>query len=142
MQSIVKKENSSGSITVLELKIVLSNIAIPVTEIIEIINILPIDKIQLKRDIFILRSEDKMLNSIPFKQFVILFPPRNCKAPSKPPLWISTPVIPILYSKLEPDTSPKYDWAIIRSKIIPRVGTRRLKTILELIWRLFAGPGK
>ena len=95
-------EKSNGRITGLDKDDSLSIFIIPNIEIIEIINMLLIESIQLKINILISRLDEIIPISIPFKQFVILLPPRNWSAPSKPPLWISIPDIPMRYIRLEP----------------------------------------
>tara|TARA_B100000927_G_C16414866_1_gene448846 strand:+ start:826 stop:1047 length:222 start_codon:yes stop_codon:yes gene_type:complete len=72
--------------TVLEENISLLSLTIPIIEMIEMMNIEAIDKMQLKIIIFISRLDESSDKSTPSKQRVILFPPRNCTAPSKPPL--------------------------------------------------------
>ena len=71
----------------------------------EIIYILDIDKTQL----YISMESDKLFKLIfelKFtKQLVILLPPKNCKAPNKDPLWISSPEMPTLCKKDDPSTA-------------------------------------
>ena len=59
--------------------------------------------------IIIKRTTDKLFKLIfelKFtKQLVILLPPKNCKAPNKDPLWISSPEMPTLCKKDDPSTA-------------------------------------
>ena len=105
----------------------------------EIIIIEAIDNMQLKRKIFILRSEESTFISRFSKHLVILFPPRNWSEPSSPPLCISCPDMPTLKKKSEPSVFDKDDCVNTRLKIIPNTGMSKLSATLRLSLKLSVG---
>ena len=77
----------------------------------------------------------------PAKQCEILFPPRNCKAPKIPPLWISNPDIPTLNRIEDPSFDPTTPLARTLMIIINKAGINKLPTRInfDCFEKLFEG---
>ena len=85
---------------------------------------------QLNIRIFVFRSSDKEDKIGPFTHWEILLPARNWIEPNNPPLWASSPLIPILKNKSDPDPDPTVDDAANLNTIKIKTGDKKLKVTL------------